>query len=359
MIKILDSYIIKKFLVTFFGILAMLSIIIPIIDFIGKNETFIRNNMSFSNIMHYYSCFLPFFVNFLIPIIIFISVVFINSNFSQKSEIIAILSCGISFKRFLRPYLVSAFIISIFNFILMAWIIPKANITRIFYEDQLGFSLFSSNNKYIHIRISQDDYLYIEKYKSSTNTGINVTIEKIIENKVLEKFYAKEMKWSEEKKNWIFTFCTTRIMKENGEKIIKEEICERHINLSKNDVQVNPRLYETLSINDLHSYIKDLKKKESEFVKYFITELHVRYMAPFACFILTILGVTISSYRQRKGGKGLQISLGIALAFIYIYFFLFTRNYAENYGTNIFLYVWSANIIFSIICYIFYKKVPK
>lgn len=356
--KIIDKYILKKFLYTFFAILIMLSLVVALVDFTNKNETFIRNELSYKEIFEYYFAFLPFIINFLAPIIVFITIIFVTSRLAQRSEIIAILCGGINYLRFMRPYLIGASFISLLSFILMGWVLAEANKKRIDYEDRLGFSIFFSPCKYLHIRISPESYLYIEKYRSMARMGINATLETIIDNQMVEKLYAKYLSWEEEEQVWLLQDWTLRKIGDINEHITQGTTLKKDLNINPKDLEMNPRLYETQTLPELHKHIRDLENKQSDSVRLFRTERHIRYMAPFASIILTIMGVLVASYKSRRG-VGLQISIGIALAFTYIAMFLFTRGYAEAKGSNIFLTIWTPNLLFSAITFAIYKIVPK
>lgn len=355
---ILDRYILKKFLTTFFAILIAVSIIIALVDFTNKNELFLRTHMSYSEILDYYSAFLPFLVNMLTPIIVFITVIFMTSKMAQSTEIVAILSSGVSYLRFMRPYVIGSAAIAMFSFILMGWVLASANKKRIDYEDRLGVMVFFTVPKYLHIRISPESYLYIEKYRTVSQMGTNATIETIKEDSLKEKLYAKYIHWDSERSIWIFEDWTLRQIGEINENITHGSIIEEKLNLHPEDLAMNPRLYETLTLPKLHNHIKDLKSKQSDSLRLFITEMHVRYMAPFSAIILTIMGVLVASYRSRRGA-GIQLSIGGAFAFIYIAMFLIARSYAEAKGANIIFTLWMPNILFSAISYVIYRIVPK
>lgn len=355
---ILDRYILKKFIATFVAIILMLSLIVALVDFANKNDSFIRHEFSRAQVLDYYRVFLPFIVNFLTPIIVFITVIFITSRLAQRTEVIAILSSGMSYARFMRPFLLGAVLISLFSFVLMGWVLASANKRRIDYDDQIGVSVFFLPAKYLHIRVSPTEYLYIEKYRSVSNTGTNATIETILENEVVEKFYAKTVDWIEDRGMWVFRDWTLRVLGGMKENISQGSMIEKQLNIDPKDLAMNPRLYEMQTLPELLRHIRELKTKQADSVRYFITEMHIRFMVPFASIILTLMGVLVASYKSRRGA-GLQISFGIALAFVYIAMFLFTRGYAEVKGTNIFLTIWTPNLIFSFITYVMYRLVPK
>ena len=332
----------------------MLSLVIILVDFVNKNEEYIVNKISYADVFSYYAAFIPFIVNFLTPITIFITAVFVTSKLSQRSEIIACLSSGISFSRFISPYIVGSTIIACLSFTLTGWILPKSNIKKNNFENRLGYAMSNTTSKYIHIRISPQCYLYMESYYPSSKVGFNATLETIINNKLMEKLYAKKVEWLEDKQIWQLKDWSSRKITGLNETISYGEFLDKELYIKPTDLRINPKLYETLTLPELNSQINALKSRESENVRIFLTEKYVRYMAPFVAIILTFIGVVVSA-RKIRGGTGLQISLGFGLAFVYIAMFLFARGVAEAKGVNLLFTLWTPNILFSIVGFVLYK----
>lgn len=356
--KILDRYILKKFLSSFLFILCLIIVVIILIDITEKNEYFIRNKLSFQQIADYYYNFLPFMTNMVTPITIFITTVFVTSRLSQRTEIIAILSGGISFMRFLIPYLIGASILGIFSFILTGWVLADANKKRVAFEIEYIDSPYRTSSRNIHIKLSADSYLYVGQYRSYNGIGTDVTLETIRDNQLLEKLSAKSIRWIEETNQWQLKDWIHRKIDGMNEYITSGAVLDTTLNLHPNDFSINPKLHEMLTLTELEYHIKKLKEKGTDNINFFLTEKYVRYMSPFAVIILTFMGVVVSA-RKSRGGVGLQIALGFILALIYIAFFLFARGAANVKGNNLLLTIWMPNIVFSMISLVLYRLTPK
>ena len=356
--KLLDRYILKKFLVSFIFILCLIVIVITLIDITEKNEYFLKHKLNYQKIASYYYNFLPFMTNMVTPITVFITTIFVTSRLAQRTEIIAILSGGISFTRFLTPYLLGASIIAGFNFILTGWILAKANKKRVEFEIKYIDSPFRSSSRHIHIKLSADTYLYVGQYRSYNGVGNDITLETIRDNQLLDKISAKSMKWNEKTNKWQLKDWLHRHIDGIKEHITTGSLLDTTLNLHPEDFIINPKLHEMLTLTELNKHIHKLKKKGTDNLNFFLTEKYVRYMSPFAVIILTFMGVVVSA-RKSRGGVGLQIALGFILALIYIAFFLFSRGAANVKGNNLLLTIWMPNIVFSIVTFILYKLNPK
>jgi lipopolysaccharide export system permease protein len=356
--KILDRYILRKFLSTFLFIIGMMILVIVLVDFAEKNEVYIRYNLSYQEIMAYYYAYIPFIINLLTPITVFITTVLVTSRLAQRTEIIAILSSGVSFLRFLLPYFIGAMSIVLFSFLLTGWILAKANVKRIAFETEYINTALRSYSKHLHIRIAPDTYLYVQRYRAYNNSGTNVTIETIRDNQLIEKLSAQKMHWLEEENKWRLEDWVLRKIDGLEEHISQGHALDKALNIYPNDFSINPRLHETLTLPELNTHIKSLQAKGTDNVHIFLTEKYVRYMSPFAALILTFIGIVVSAHKIR-GGMGLQIALGFILAFVYIALFLFSRGTAEAKGTSLLLTIWTPNIIFSILGAFLYRLMPK
>lgn len=356
--KLLDRYILKKFLFSFLFILCLIILIITLIDITEKNEYFIKHKLSFREVADYYYNFLPFMTNMVSPITIFITTVFVTSRLAQRTEIIAILSGGISFARFLMPYLMGASVIALFSFMLTGWILADANKKRVAFEIEYIDSPYRISSRHIHIKLSSDTYLYVGQYRSYNGTGTDVTLETIRDHRLLEKISAKAIRWVEETGNWELKDWMCRKIDGFDEHITSGELMDLTLNLHPDDFSINPKLHEMLTLPELDKHIQKLKEKGTDNLNFFLTEKYVRYMSPFAAIILTFMGIVVSA-RKSRGGVGLQIALGFILALIYIAFFLFSRGAANVKGNNLLLTIWMPNIVFSIISLVLYKLTPK
>ena len=358
-IKLIDRYILKKFLYTFLFVLLMLTVVISLIDFTEKNGQFIKHKLGYGEIIaYYYYGYMPFIINFITPISVFIATVFVTSRIAQRTEIIAIMSSGVSFSRFLASYLAGAIAIMLCSFILTGWVLAKANMKRVAFESEYIDRFFHSNSQHLHIRIDPNRYFYVERYRTYNNSGTNVTIETIKDNRLLEKLSAKKVQWLRAEAKWRLQDWTLRKIEGLEEHIQCGHTLDMFLNIHPNDFSINPKLHETLTLPELNTHIEALKNKGADNVHIFLTEKYVRYMSPFAAVILTFMGVVVSARKTRRG-IGLQISVGFILAFVYIAFFLFAKGIAETRGTSLLLTIWMPNMIFSLLGIALYRLIPK
>ena len=200
--KKIDWYILKQFLYTFFYVVIILCFVITVIDYAEKNDKFIKHNLSFEEIRNYYFSFIPFIASLITPITAFVATVYVTANLSIRSEIIALLSSGFSLKRIMLPYLYGGIIIAIMSFLLNGWILPKANKSRVNFEVSYIKNpyYFSKNN--VHFKISDETYLYLERYDNNLEVGNNVSIEKFTNNSLKERLIGRQLVWDSEDKIW-------------------------------------------------------------------------------------------------------------------------------------------------------------
>jgi len=357
--KLLDRYILKKFLYAFLFVLLALTAIITLIDCTEKNWLFMKHKLGYQEIIDYYCYgYIPFIINFITPISVFIATVFVTSRLAQRTEVIAIMSSGVNFSRFLAPYLAGAVAITLCSFVLTGWVLAKANLRRVTFETEYIEGFFSNRAQHLHVRIAPDLYFYVERYRTYNNSGANVTIETVKDNQLLEKLSAKKIRWLPMEEKWQLQDWTHRKIEGLKEHIQWGDTLKAALDIHPNDFDMNPKLHETLTLPELHVQIEALKSKGADNVHIFLTERHMRYMSPFAAIILTFMGVVVAAHKARRG-IGFQIAVGFILAFVYIALFLFSRGVAEAKGTHLLITVWTPNIIFSVLGAMLYKLMPK
>ncbi|CAN5197790.1 LptF/LptG family permease [soil metagenome] len=356
--KIIDWYILKKFLSAFFFVVLILVSIICVIDITEKNDNFIQHSLSLSQVVRYYIDFIPFIANLLTPITVFIATVFVTAKMASHTEIIAILSSGISFRRMMVPYLIGALIIAIISFYLTGWVIPNSNKSRIDFEVTYVKRPANFTERDIHIKVAPESYLYMESYNNQINAGYKFTLETIKDKQLVEKLSAKRIEWKPEKEKWLVQNWTLRKFDGFNESITTGDYIDTTLSILPKDFGSNYRLNETLTIDELNAYIHELRERGADDVQNYVIEKYIRYMTPFTVIILTFIGLIVSA-RKARGGAGFQIALGFFIAFIFIIFFIMSRAVAEAGSINPLLGVWLPNIIFSFIGLIMYKTVPR
>ncbi len=356
--KKIDWYILKKFLSAFFFIITLLVTIVCIINLTEMNEKYIEHGLGALEIGGYYLNFAPYIANMISPITVFISVVFVTSKLATHTEIIAMLSSGISFLRIARPYLIGAIILAIISFVFAGWIIPDSNKKRLQFENTYLRSVSNYSESDIHMKVAQDSYLYINSYNSFSNVGYEFTLETIEDTDLKEKLYARRITWNNDSAWWELNDWTLHTFDGMKESFTSGKYLDTVLLIKPTDFGDEHMLYESYDMGELTKKIKDLKLRGADNVLTYQVEKYIRFMSPFTVIILTFLGVFISS-RKSRGGSGFQIALGFFIAFIFIILFTFARSVGNAGSWNPVVAVWFPNVIFSGVAVFLYKKVPK
>ncbi len=356
--RIIDWYILKRFLKSYVFVVSVIISIVVIIDITEKNDNFIKYHLGVGEIASYYLTFIPYVASMISPITVFITVVFITSQMAQHTEIIAMLSSGVSFRRIMRPYFYGAFIIAVVSFYFSGWVIPNSNKKRVAFEIQYFKSPYVNTDHDIHMKVGPNSYLYLYNYNNTADVGYKFTLETIDDTHVKERLTAPRMEWQKDTKKWKLKNWTLRKFDGMKEYYTSGNEMDTTLRISPKDFESDYNRFETLTMNELNSYIKELKLRGADNVIIYEVEKYIRFASPFAAFILTFIGLTVSA-RKSRGGAGFQIALGFLLAFIYIIFYLFSRTSAETGAVNPIITIWIPNIIFTSIGLILYRTVPR
>ncbi len=356
--KIIDRYILQKFLVTFFFVMVMLVSVICVIDFTEKNDKFIKNGVETVEIVKYYLTVFPFFASLITPITVFIATVFITANLAARTEIIAILASGVSFRRMLLPYILGSILVAVLTFIFNGYVIPDANKFRIAFEVANVRKPFYNTERDMHLKIADNDYIYIQSYNNSTDAAYRVTLERIEDTKLKAKLTANRMDWDSVANKWKIHNWELREIEGMNERISSGAQLDTALNLTPQDFANNYGRQETMNMTELKEHIKLQSSRGADDVQIYRIEQYIRYMQPFAVIILTFIGVIVSA-RKSRGGTGYLIALGFFLAFVYIIFYTFSRAVAEAGSMNPILAVWLPNISFACVGAVLYFTVPR
>jgi lipopolysaccharide export system permease protein len=360
-IRLIDKYIIRKFLGTFFFCLALILTIAVVFDFAEKIDNFMEHQAPAKAIIFdYYMNFIPYFAMLFAPLFVFISVIFFTSKMAVNTEIIAILNSGMSFRRMMYPYLVSSFVIAVLTFLLTNFVIPKSNQIRMDFEDKY---YRSSSRKVtvenIHRQVFKNIYVYMGSFNPISQRGQNFTIEKFSDSGRLEsKLSSASVAYDTAKHKWKAINYYLREIKNNDEIITKGKTIDTTLTISPDDFSRDPGFVGTMTYNELDNYIKVLQLQGSDELKLFLIEKHRRYASPFAVFILTLIGVTLSS-RKVRGGIGMNIGVGLVLSFSYILFLQFASQFSLKGNLGPGLAMWIPNLLYSVIGMILYRMAPK
>ena len=358
--KKIDAYIVSKFITTFFIALLLIIGIVIIFDISEKIDNFVAKEAPLKAIVFdYYLNFIPYFMNMFSPLFVFITVIFFTSKMAADSEIVAILSCGISFHRMMVPYIFSAALIALFSLCLNLFIIPDANKTRLEFENQYVKTRFKSVGRNVHYQISPGEFVFAESFSSWNNTAYRFTLEKIIDNKLVSKISAESAVYHEDTDTWTLKKYFIRDYNEDlTDRIRSGKQIDTTIALSSKDFYLTEKTVETLNYKELNNLIDTQRMRGDANVKFALIEKNTRFALPFSAIILTIMGVALSS-KKRRGGIGWNIGIGIALAFTYILFLRFSQMFVHTDTLPPVIALWLPNLVFTIIAGFLYRIAPK
>ncbi|MFV8334416.1 LptF/LptG family permease [Flavobacterium sp. GSP14] len=352
MLTIIDKYILKRYLATF---AVMLLLFIPIgivVDVSEKINKMLENKIPFLDIALYYYNFTIYFANSLFPIFLFLSVIWFTSKLANDTEIIAILSSGISFTRFLRPYIIGASIVSVFVLLMGFFVVPKAsegfNNFRYTYLKGGGKEAMLGDNTDVYRQISDDEFIYVNSFNAESKTAFNFSLEKFKNQKLVHKITASRIKYDSKKRKYTLYDYTKRTVGETNDVIVKLPEKEVVFNFDLEDLAPVVYIAETLSLGKLNAFIKKEKARGSSTINVYLVVLYKKYSVPVSAFILTIIAVAVSAMK-RRGGMGTNLAIGIALAFAFVFFDKIFGVLAEKSSIPPMLAVWLPNIAFGIL----------
>lgn len=359
MLKIIDIYIIKKFLGTFFYAISLLILIVIIFDVSENIDSFIQKEAPLNAIIFdYYLNFIPYFINLFIYLFTFISVIFFTSKMAGDTEIIAILSSGVSFRRLLYPYMVSAVLLAIMSFYLGNFLIPKTNAERRIFKNAYMEDLTRDKTRNLHLQIAPNTYAFVESYNTKLSTGHKFSLEKFEGQKLIYKLMADKIILDSVNGNWIFKNYFIRTFDDTGQSLIKGAKMDTVLSLEPEDLYKIKEVFEEMDYFELNDYIVSEKEKGSKSYKKFEVEKNKRASGPVAIIILTVIGVALSS-RKVRGGIGMHLGVGIGLTFSYILLMQVSTVFSTFGNLSPTIASWIPNIIFTIIAIYLLIKAPK
>lgn len=359
----LDRYIIGKYLGTYFFSIALIISIAVVFDFNENIDKFLDKEAPMHAIIFdYYLNFIPFYSNLFSQLFAFISVIFFTTKLAENSEIIAMMSTGMSFKRLIRPYMISAAIIAAINYGLGAYIIPKGNVKMVQFENQYKRRKAPLNYATnVQLEVDTGVIAFIERYDDNIKLGTGFTLDKFENKKIVKHLQASTIEYdslSLEPYHWIISSYQMRDFKGMREIIKSGGKLDTIIKMEPQDFLITKNMETTLTTPELDTYIERQKARGFANIKTFEVEYWKRTSNPFAVFILTVIGVSISA-RKRKNGMGMALGIGITLIFAYIMFQTVSSSFAINANVPPSLAVWIPNIVFAFIAYFYYKKAPR
>ncbi len=362
MVQRIDWYIIKKFLSTYIFLIAIVIFIAIIFDYNEKIDKFTQSHVTLEKIIFdYYLNFVPYFSNLFSPLFVFIAVILFTSNLAGNSEIIAMKAAGMSFRRLLRPYMLSAALIAITTFMLGAYVIPKGNVSRVNFENTYVRKKNISSAENIQMQVDTGVVAYITHFDNRTKSGYGFSLDKFVDKKLVAHLTAQSIQYdtlSEKRYSWTLHNYRIRTLRGMREKITSGQRIDSVIMMEPRDFFYVKNQQETMTLAELDEFITKQQLRGTPNVSTFEVEYHKRFAMPFAAFILTIIGVSLSS-QKRKGGMGVSLGIGLALSFGYIMFQTVSATFATNAGLPAMIAVWIPNIVFAIIAFVLYKQTPE
>ena len=358
--KILDRYIAVRFIMTFLIAMLLIIGIVIIFDISEKIDYFVKNEAPLKAIIFdYYLNFIPYFINMFSPLFVFITVVFFTSRLAANTEIIAILSGGISYHRMMAPYVVSAALIALLSLTMNLYVIPRANVTRLDFEAKYVKRHNDFKNSDIHYQIAPGEFVYIESFSSWNKTAYRFTLETVEDNKLVSKLTADTAVWDSTFEGWhMRNYFIRNYTKGLEDKVECGEQKDTVIALRLEDFYRNDKTVESLTIKQLGELIETQKMRGDAGVMYAQIERTRRWTLPFSAFILTIMGVALTS-RKKRGGIGWNIAIGIGLAFLYILFLRFSEMFVYTGTLPPGIALWLPNVVYTVIAAVLYRLAPK
>ena len=358
----LDRYIIAKFIGTYiYSIILIISIAIvfDVNENLSKFSTYGAPLKAI--VFDYYANFVPYFANLFSPLFVFIAVIFFTSKLAGNSEIIAMLAAGVSFKRLMRPYLLSAALIALVNYYLGAYIIPHGNIVRQDFEAKYKNNDKITSASNVQLMVGPGIIAYIQQYDDNTKTGYGFSLDKFEKKKLVSHMTASVIRYdtiSDDRFHWKAQNYKIRTLKGLREDIKSGSVIDTLIHMEPMDLVFSKGQQETLTSDELSQYISKQTERGSSNVVQYEVEYYKRIATSFASFILTIIGASLSS-KKRKGGMGVSLGIGLGLSFSYILLQTISATFAINADTPPLLAAWIPNILYAMIAYYCYRQAPN
>ena len=359
----IDRYIIYKFLSTYIFLITIIVVIAVIFDFNEKIDKLTQSQAPVQKIIFdYYVNFVPYFANLFSPLFVFIAVIFFTSKLAGNSEIMAMKSTGMSFRRLLRPYMFSAALIALTTYLLGAYVIPQSNVAKVNFENRYikkKTDITSVDN--VQMQVDTGVVAYITHFDNVTKSGYGFSLDKFEDKKLVSHLTAQSIQYdtlSDRRFSWTLRQYKIRTLKGMREKLESGNKLDTIIIMEPKDFFYVRGQQETMTVPELEEFIGRQKLRGAAGVSTFEVEYHKRFATPFAAFILTLIGVSLSC-EKRKGGMGASIGAGIALSFAYILFQTVSATFAINAGWPAMLAVWLPNLIFAVVAAVLYRRTPQ
>ena len=360
-VKTIDWYIIKKYLGTFVFTLGIFVIVTVVFDISEHLDNFLKKNATLNDIVFkYYAGFIPFYINLLSPLINFLAVIYFTAKMANQTEIVPILSGKVSFNRFLRPYFICATLIFIVSLFANIYLIPFTNKLKITFENANGFNGDDASKSEVHIQLDKNTFVYLQSYQADIHTGYQFVMEKFDGDKLKEKLVANTIQYDSVKRKWAIRGYTVKYINGLREKwvdgagLTKDTV----LDMRPTDFIVYDNVYTAMATTDLSKAITKELIRGTGALKEMRYVLYQRFVYPLSSYVLTLIGVSISS-RKVRGGIGLPLGIGIFLCFAYIIVDRFAFVFAVKDNLPPIIAVFIPNGLFALVGYYLLLKAPK
>ncbi len=359
--KILDRYILGKFIGTYLFAIAMIIVVIVVFDYVEKIDDFTETHAPLSAVIFdYYFKFVPYFINQFSALFTFIAVIFFTSKLAYQTEIVAMLSGGMSFRRLMWPYFLGATFITALSLVMSLWLIPISQRDCVAFEQKhIRKRTRDQYDRHIYRQIEPGTFAYIRGFSKHTSVASFFALEQYDGSVMVRSLESSDVKFDPDSKRWSSNRYVERVFDEEGnETFMQHRNLDTLINLDVVELGRLNELLKTMNIVELNRFREQQMAKGSDSLRQIEVEHHTRYSYPFGTFILTLIGVSLSS-RKVRGGTGLHIGIGIALCFSYIMLTRVFEEFAKGGSMPTLLAVWVPNIIYLIVGIYLYRKAPK
>mgnify|MGYP006269065217 CR=1 FL=1 len=357
--KLIDKYLVRQFVFTFLFILGIVLVICLVVDFVEKFDKLTDNNAPVEQIaFSYYPSFLFSWGNLLAPICVFLAVIFFTSRMAGRTELIPVLSAGVSFYRVLAPYVLVAVVMAGASFYLKSFLVPNSTAERLEFEYQYLNRRHISSNKNVHKKVAEDTYVYMSYFNNRKAEGHNFCLERFDGDKIRTKIRCRRVQWIDSTQSWLLKDkVEIRHIDSLEERLIFRDEVDTTFLLTPDDIYVKEEWAASMTLPDLLQYIELEEMRGSDILRELYIERHRRFSDPVAIVILTLIGFAMSS-RKRRGGIALQIGLGLLICFIYIAFLIAGQSLVSE-EVPIWIGVWFPNFVFLPLAIFLLAQAPK
>ena len=365
MFKKIDRYILKKYLTSFFYCLILFTAIVVVVDISEKTDDFVKSKLPVWRIItDYYFGFIPRIDAMLFPLFVFISVIFFTSKMAARSEVIAILSSGVSFRRFMRPYVIGGLFLTVMLWVGYQYVVPRANRKWGDFEARYVDPNFGNNNgnttykKKIFFKMDSSTYVGIRGYDTVLKVGSGFFVQRFVKNKLAYNLRAETINWDSTSKKWKLGIVVERNFDSLSERVQRSNEALMNYNFKPRELRRDDYLKDQLPTPELDEFIKMERLRGSEMLSTLLVERYNRDAIPVSVIILTLIGAVLAS-RKIRGGSGLHLAIGVVISVMYILFSRFSIVFATKGNFTPFLAAWTPNFFFGILAFYLNRKAPK